>query len=405
MSLDLRTGKSVWAINRPRSRGHRKLAKNIRCEVLVVGGGVSGALIAHKLTHLGMKVTIMESREIGAGSTMASTAILSYEADVNLVELIRKIGERSAVRAYRAGIEAIDSIGETVKTLDNPCDFRRRKSLYLASNRKDSKMMRRECRARQKHKFNVELLERSALRRKFSLDAPCAILNHDAAEVNPRKLTLALVRSAQRKGLRVFSHSKVKDYSRRGKQSLLTTEDNFQVRARHVIFATGYESQQFLKQKTVHLVSSYAIASAPGRNFPKDYQRPVIWESARPYLYVRTTVDSRIVAGGEDVDFVDEAKRDRLLASKTRTLERKVRKMFPRIPWKLATAWTGTFGESDDGLPYIGPHKNFPGAQFALGYGGNGTTFAAIASLLIPDLISGVNNPDARIFRFGRERR
>jgi glycine/D-amino acid oxidase-like deaminating enzyme len=94
-----------------------------------------------------------------------------------------------------------------------------------------------------------------------------------------------------------------------------------------------------------------------------------------------------------------------LLASKTRTLERKVRKMFPRIPWKLATAWTGTFGESDDGLPYIGPHKNFPGAQFALGYGGNGTTFAAIASLLIPDLISGVNNPDARIFRFGRERR
>lgn len=40
---------------------------------------------------------------------------------------------------------------------------------------------------------------------------------------------------------------------------------------------------------------------------------------------MRTTVDSRIVAGGEDVDFVDEAKRDQLLPSKTKTLKRKVR--------------------------------------------------------------------------------
>jgi glycine/D-amino acid oxidase-like deaminating enzyme len=204
MSLDLRTEQPVWAINHPSIPRHRKLANDIRCQVLVVGGGVSGALIAHKLTDLGMKVTIIDSREIGAGSTMASTAILSYEADVNLIELIRKIGEHSAVRAYRAGIEAIDSIGETVKALDSSCDFRRRESLYLASGRKDSQMMRRECKATQRHKFNVELLDRRALRTEFSLDAPRAILSHDAAEVNPRKLTLALVRSAQRKGLRFF---------------------------------------------------------------------------------------------------------------------------------------------------------------------------------------------------------
>jgi glycine/D-amino acid oxidase-like deaminating enzyme len=100
-------------------------------------------------------------------------------------------------------------------------------------------------------------------------------------------------------------------------------------------------------------------------------------------------VDSRIVAGGEDVDFVDERERDRLLATKTKTLTRKVRKLFPHVKWKLDAAWTGTFGESKDGLPYIGTHGRFPGALFALGYGGNGITFAAIASRIIPDLISG----------------
>jgi glycine/D-amino acid oxidase-like deaminating enzyme len=168
------------------------------------------------------------------------------------------------------------------------------------------------------------------------------------------------------------------------------------------VFATGYETQQFLKQKTVRLASSYAIASNANTKFIRGLECPVIWESARPFLYVRTTVDGRIVAGGEDVDFVDAAKRDALLASKTKILTKKIRKMFPRLSWKLAAAWTGTFAESRDGLPYIGPHKDFPGAQFALGYGGNGITFATIASEIIPDLISGAKNPDAKLFRFGR---
>lgn len=104
------------------------------------------------------------------------------------------------------------------------------------------------------------------------------------------------------------------------------------------MFATGYETQQLLKQKAVHLASNYAIASNAGTKFPKGRECPVIWESARPYLYVRTTVDGRIVAGGEDVDFVDAAKRDKLLARKTKTLEKKkIWQMFPHLKWRVAT--------------------------------------------------------------------
>ena len=368
----------------------------------MIGGGISGALIAHRLANLGMQVTIVEGRKIGAGSTAASTAILSYEADVNLGDLIKKFGRRTAVRAYRAGVEAIDSIGRTVKTLDDPCDFRKRRSLYLASNRKDVRLLEREFKTRQGNGFDVQLLQKEELSRRFSLDAPCAILNEQAAEVNPLKLTLALVRSGQKKGLKVFIHTKVTTYRREGGESVLTTEDNSQIRAKHVVFATGYETQQFLKQRTVRLVSTYAIATTPRVVFPANYEHPVIWETARPYLYVRTTADSRIVVGGEDVEFVDEKRRDRLLPGKTRVLDKKARKMFPHLAWNLATAWTGTFAESRDGLPYIGPHKLYTGAQFALGYGGNGITFAAIASRIIPDLISNKKNSDAYIFRFGR---
>jgi hypothetical protein len=132
--------------------------KGIRAEVLVVGGGVSGAPIAQAVTSLGKHVTVIDSREIAAGSTMAGTAILSYEPDIHLADLIHKVGEVSAVRVYRAGIEAINSLRETINAPDDSCYFRRRKSLYLASNERQAKIVRRECNTRQKYHFEVELL-------------------------------------------------------------------------------------------------------------------------------------------------------------------------------------------------------------------------------------------------------
>jgi glycine/D-amino acid oxidase-like deaminating enzyme len=370
---------------------------------VVVGAGISGALIASKLANEGRHVTIIDSRDVARGSTAASTAMLSYEADVNLVELIRIHGKRRAVRAYQAGIEAIDEIEAVTHTLDDSCDFKRRRSLYLASSRADVKMLQREFRSRLTNGFKVEFLDRHDIERMFALDSPGAVLNEIAAEVNPLKLTLALIRHAQSNGAQIYGQTRATRYQRSGKDCVLTTEDGFRVSAKHLVFATGYETQQFLQQKTVRLVSSYAIATSPISDLPAGYEHPVIWESARPYFYVRTTADNRLVAGGEDVEFQDDRRRDALLPGKTKTLETKLRRMFPRLKWKRAAAWTGTFGESEDGLPYIGPHPKYPGALFALGYGGNGITFSAIASRIIADMVAGRRNRDARIFRFERK--
>jgi glycine/D-amino acid oxidase-like deaminating enzyme len=402
VGIDLRTGQTVWNINPPHLRRHSKLTKDMRTEILVIGAGISGALISQSLTQLGMEVVTIDRRDIGKGSTTASTAMLSYEADLNLIDLIRKRGKKNAVRAYELGVEAIDAIEATVKTLDDASDFRRKRSLYLASSKRDVPMLRREFHVRKQNNFSVELLGRSEISTRYRIDAPCAIMNEDAAEVNPLKLTLALFRSAKAKGLRVFSQTEATCYSRLGKESAVTMRNGCKIRAKNVVFATGYESQQFLRQDKVRLVSSYAISSAPNVNFPKGYERPVIWESARPYLYVRSTADDRILAGGEDVGFVDEARRDALLRAKTNALKKKLHRLLPSIQWNLATSWTGTFGQSEDGLPYIGAHKDFPGPVSALGYGGNGITFSAIASKIIPDLLKARRKADAGIFRFER---
>ena len=136
--------------------------------------------------------------------------------------------------------------------------------------------------------------------------------------------------------------------------------------------------------------------------FPGWPDRCLIWETRRPYLYLRTTDDGRVLAGGEDGPCAECHRSARWLRTKTARLAARVRRMFPALPFEVAFAWAGTFATTDDGLPFIGEADERPGVWFALGYGGNGITFSVIAARLIADAYAGRSNPDAAIFAFDR---
>jgi glycine/D-amino acid oxidase-like deaminating enzyme len=109
-----------------------------------------------------------------------------------------------------------------------------------------------------------------------------------------------------------------------------------------------------------------------------------------------------LLVGGDDDEFQNAARRDGRVESKARSLLREVLELLPHLALEVEFAWAGTFGETEDGLAYIGQSPELPHAYFALGFGGNGITFGAIAADILLDLIAGRPNADARIFRFGR---
>ena len=114
-----------------------------------------------------------------------------------------------------------------------------------------------------------------------------------------------------------------------------------------------------------------------------------IWEAADPYLYLRTTPEGRVICGGGDEEIADDKKRDALIGRKTAMLQRKLHRLFPKLDNTVDYAWAGAFGETTTGLPIIGQVPGMPHCLVALGYGGNGTTYAAIAADVIAGAIAG----------------
>jgi glycine/D-amino acid oxidase-like deaminating enzyme len=168
------------------------------------------------------------------------------------------------------------------------------------------------------------------------------------------------------------------------------------------VYATGYETERMLRQPAVRLHDTYAFASEPVAGLEQWYRRALVWETARPYLYLRTTDDHRVLVGGADDRHTSPERRDRALAEKTEHLLRRARRLFPDLGLTPAFAWAGTFAESDDGMPYIGCHPRYPDSIFAACYGGNGTVFAMLASEIVRDWCMGRKNEMAEWFGFGR---
>jgi len=399
--MDLRSGHCFWPINSGLIQSYPSLAGDLDCDVLVIGAGITGALIADYLTQKKVKVVVLDRRDVASGSTSASTAMLQYEIDTHLQDLIIRIGKEPAERAYLLCSDAIDKLADMAKDLPD-CGFKRHSSFYFASSEDDVAALEAEYQARKEAGFDLELWRQEDISSRFNFSAPCGLYSRQGAQVDPFRLAHALLGRASEAGAQIFDRSEVSEIDQAQDGVVARTAEGHQVRAQKVVFACGYEAQSWLQQKVVDLNSTFALITEPVSDFSGWHEQCLLWESARPYTYMRTTTDNRILIGGEDEPYKNSKLRDKALPRKREALSKKLAELMPAIAFQVAYSWAGTFGETKDGLAYIGETQEFPNAYFALGYGGNGITYSVTAAQIIADLYLGKTNADADLFRFGR---
>jgi glycine/D-amino acid oxidase-like deaminating enzyme len=400
--MDLRSGHPYWLLKNGLMESYPALANDVEAEVVVLGAGITGALAAYVLAKQGVNVVVVDKRESGWGSTSASTGLLQYEIDINLYELKTLVGEANAIRAYKLGVEAIDALEVVAAEVGAHEDFQRQSSLYVARRRQDEPTLEKEFAARQACGLRVRYLQRHALMDEFGVKARAAIVSADGAQIDPYLTTHRLLAKSVRMGVQVYDRTEVTKISHKARGVVLTTEKGMKIAAKKMVFASGYETQKYLKQQVADLNSTYALVSEPMAE-SRAQVNYLLWEVARPYSYLRTADDARLIMGGADEPFRNPEKRDRLIARKTAQLLKAYAGFYPDRPVpEVAFAWAGTFGATKDGLAYIGVSPEMPNAYFALGYGGNGITYSMIAARIIADLYRGIPNEDAHLFRFER---
>ncbi len=397
---ELRGGRSPWFATGRYTAG-REIAENMKCDALVIGGGITGSLVAERLTRQGLDVVLIDRELPGSGSTAASTSMLLWEIDRPLTRLAEAYGFERAARAYLASFNAVIGLRSLVLELGLSCDMREKHSLYLAAG-STSRELLREHELRKRAGLPGEFLDHARLLDVFGISRAGAIVSADAADADPMQLARGLLGIAMARGARLFEAEAV-EFDTSARSVGVQLKNGRQIEARSVILATGYVMPAIV-QSTIHTVSSsWAIATTPQpQNIWKEGE--LIWEDSQNYLYARTTSAGRIIVGGEDSDEIIEPKaRDALIPEKSHVLARRLAVLWPPAQLDVEFRWAGTFDNTKDGLPLIGPVPGAKGVYAAYGYGGNGITFSFLAAQLIGDLIAGSTSELAADFALDRD--
>lgn len=400
--MDIRSNEPYWLIKNSLGNSYPSLSDHINSPVVIIGAGITGALIAYKLIKEGLKVVMIERRDVFNGSSAASTAMLQYEIDEPLHLLIDKVGLTNAVSSYKNCEKAIFDLENIVKEIKSDCDFQRKYSVYFTSSKKDMSFIEKEFKSRKEHGFEVELLGKEALQKLGIKKGLLGIKSKSGAVMDPYELSKDLLQFCTENGLTIYDRTEIVKFKYKDSGIELVTDADCVINTDHVIHCTGYESTKTLDEDIVKLKSTYALASESFVKMPAAFKNHIFWNTEEPYLYFRGTKDNRIIMGGGDENFKNARRRDSLLPKKEKSLVKAFQKTFPDIDFILDYSWAGTFGETKDGLPYIGkpdPEKN---ESYVLGFGGNGITFSVMAMDCILPILNKEPHEYLEYYKFGR---
>jgi len=395
----LRTDGTLWQHVRAPQVPCGALARNTSAEVLIVGAGITGAMIADALAEAGLETIVVDRRKPAHGSTLASTALVAYEIDMPLGLLQKKIGKHDAISAWRRSRLAVGNLQSYFA--ERGLEAQSRGSLYLAGNDLGMRDLKTEGELRRAAGIETAFLDRAALRSRFDIGHSAALLSPGNLTINPRDITVRLLLRARMLGARIHAPAEIAHLARRRGAWVATTKEGRCIRCKHVVFASGYEFPKFvpLKGHKIRTTWAFATRSQPRKLWP---EQCLVWQASSPYLYARTTPDGRVLCGGEDEDSSEAVHRDGMAERKVARLQAKLAKVFPKLNTEAEFAWAASFGESSTGLPTIGEIPGRPHCWAALGYGGNGITCSRIAAEIIRSALTGQADADAGLYAFKR---
>lgn len=362
------------------------LTKDCRAEVLIIGGGIDGAIATHALTQAGRQVMVIDKGRFGWGSTAAATALLEYQLDDFADDLTGELTETQIVQIYRQGLKGIEVLEDFVGKHSNRCHFYRRPTMVFSSLVKDRAKVVKEFEFRKRNHFSVQLLEAKNNPFPFTVEAGIFCPN-GGAECDPYLLTGQLLECSEQRGATLYEHTRAVTLKPSGMVLEVTTEYGV-ITAQKVVVATGYDYGLFTHKKLCTMHHSYSIVTSPIPHF-NWYKKTLLHDTMSPYHYLRTTHDGRLILGGEDTPF-KKSLSPADAQKKYELLETYLLQLFPELKnrYTIDYRFCGAFASTKNNLGVIGTHETMPNVTYFFGYGADGILNCLYASTWLNDVLN-----------------
>ena len=347
----------------PRVRGSHE------ARVAIVGGGLTGAACALAFASAGVSVVLLEAGAIGAGGTAGADGLLREGFGGAFHTAAAQHGIRTSRALWEGMRRGSLDFAAALRRLRIPCDLAPMDVMTIASPFGDaSRRLRREQAARREAGADAAWITLAAAAREAAVEVSGAIRTR-AVAIDPYRACLGIAAAAVARGARVFERSpaaRIKASSR----FVEVTSDGATIRADAVVVATAAPLRD-LRALRRHLTSTI-IYGAVTEPLPAAVRRQVgrraagVEDFAEPHRVVRWLPQDRVMVRGGRQPEVPPRLRERALTQRTGQLMYELSLLYPAISGlQPEWSWDSPDYQTVDGLPFVGPHRNFPRHLFA----------------------------------------
>lgn len=363
------------------------LQSDIRADVLVIGGGITGISTAYRLQKAGLNVCLLEAHEIGSGVSGKTTAHLTTAVDAQYSEIAEKVSKKAAVSLAQAAREAIELVETTDKEEDLQSKLRRLPAYQYAAHEDQLKQVEREYEAAKEAGLSVEIRSQ-AEGLPFSTNK--AIYYPDNAAFNPLIYIYELAKKFVQSGGKLYENSKVSNIEEKNGQVIAEVSGGYHIETSFAVMATHNPLGIDPVQTMLPPYRSYAIAFSSPTEVPDTFY----YDFDEPYHYARSAIyegQKVWIVGGADhkTGAGDELKAE---ASLKNYIESKFQVS------AYLHSWSAQVFEPVDNLPYIGKSLIHDNIFIATGFSGDGTLWGSLSAKILTDLITDRPNAYAELF-------
>jgi len=405
----IRYGRAPWGDRFPASRvssypGHRA---SFSTDVVIIGGGLTGCAAAYALAGAGVKAVVLEADRIGRGNTSASAGWISDDPGVPFAEAANLLGVRVARHGFEAWRRAALDFSALLRRLDIKCHLQARSALTIALTPEQTLRLKKERKVRLDAGLDAPALGTRVIGKEVALAPSLALRGRHGGTIDPYRACLGLAAAAEKRGATLFERSPVRRITFNRKIADVFTAGGA-IRTRKVIIATGLPTLQLHKSLRRHFWfrTSYVALTdpVPARiRHQLGKRSTVVRDSADPYHVVRWLDDERLMVMGADTESPPERQKEKVIVQRTNQLMYELSVLYPDISGiQPAYGWALDYARTAEGLPYIGPHRNFPHHLFAFGDSSHSVTGAYLASRTLLRYFLDELEPADKAFEFNR---
>ena len=347
------------------------LRGDLKCDVLVVGGGAAGLAAAARLLGTGKRVVLIEANICGGSSTGKSAGFLTPDSELELSQLVRRFGPQGAKDLWDVPTRGIERMLELIKAGGIECDLQKQDSLFLGKGRGGVKAVRDEDSSRRGLGYDSQVYQEGELKSVIGGEGYTAAVRYrDTFGVDGLRYAQGV------KGVLIDGGVDLYESTRALALSDHTVKTHMgSVTADQIIFCADKLGQDLspyswnvYHEQTFLSITEPLGPAEQSSMFPSDPFQ--CWDSDLVYSYYRLTGSKRLLLGGGSL-MTTYARNDSTTSGVIDHVISGFRRAFPQLKSvRFIQYWMGRIDMTRDLLPTVVKEPGTPWVHRVLGCGG-----------------------------------